>query len=355
MQDPSLSILRRKVGAGRAEPEFGMVSPAKALRLGVSKAAQDVLRTPMAVDGVDEERATLQSMAAMFPDRALNVLLHGPGDARGVLSLDQACLASVLQALTLGRFSDGPVQDRPPTSTDAMLTRRFVAVLLQAFGAALAGRPDAAWATGFGPRDRIDDLRRLPHLLADVSFRLFSITIDIGSGLRNGRICLALPADGNGVADTPQQDVDARADWSGRIERKVLDSPANLDVILGRVVLTLSDVAALRPDDVLTLPARCVGELSLETDAGEPVGFARLGQLDGSRAVCLTGLALQEPVTQMDSVGPEVRDKAMPPDGPAPEGRLSAVAVGPMTSVPASAVPQLTGVETPADREVPHA
>lgn len=292
MQESVHSVLRRKAGIGRPEPEYGMVSPAKALRLGISKAAQDVLRAPMAAGEIAESRVSLQTMAKVLPDGALCVLLHGPGNARGVVALDRNTVASMLQALTLGRFSEAPIPDRPSTSTDAMLARRFLAELLTVFAASLAGHSAAGWATGFTPRDRIDDLRGLPHLLRDVSYRMFAITVDIGAGLRSGQICVLLPTEGAaGTNGIPAPGLVEPPDWSGRMERMILDSPARLDAVLCRLRLTLSDVAAMQPGDTLRLPARVLYEISLEGASGEQAGTARIGQVDGARAVMLTGVS----------------------------------------------------------------
>lgn len=291
MRDSGPSVLQRKAGAGRAEPAFGVVSPARALRLALSKAAQDVLRAPLAALQIAETRMVLAEIATAVPEEAMAVLLHGPGPARGLVVLDGDVLAAVLQALTLGRISDQPPEARLPTATDAMLARRFLTVFLQALAAALAGHSAASWATGFTPRERVEDLRRLPHLLKDVAYRLMSLEVEIAGGLRQGRMWLLLPWDGTSEREDARVSLETEGpDWSAALEGLVMDSPAALDAVLFRVQMTLSEVAALRPGSLLAMPLRVLAEVSLEAGSGEQVAQARLGQVEGNRAVRLSAV-----------------------------------------------------------------
>ncbi len=60
-------VLRRMLGAERPTPEFGHVTPPKALGLAVSQAAQQVLSLPMSVRSVDEARVSVAAMGELIP------------------------------------------------------------------------------------------------------------------------------------------------------------------------------------------------------------------------------------------------------------------------------------------------
>lgn len=285
--------MQRKAGADRPEPDHGRVSPAGALRLAVSRAAQEVLKVPLRAGDVAETRLTLASMAEALPPSGLWVMLRGPGTAAGLVTLDTSLLSAVLQALTAGRVSGSGASDRAPTQTDAILARRFLTVLVETFAARLEGSPAARWAAGFQPRDRVSDPARLPHLMADAVYRGMSVGIDI-AGLRPGALGLILPhdppGDGRQVADIEAGPDPRVAEWQSALADKVMDSPVPIEAVLHRLELPLADLSRLRPDMLLPLPAQAITAVSLEGADGRRTGTGRLGRSEGHRAVKILAL-----------------------------------------------------------------
>jgi len=327
------TVLQRKAGAGRPAPDHGVVTAATALRLAVSKAGQDVLRTRLDAGEVGESRLTLGAMAAELPARGLHVLLRGSGGAAGLVALDASLLTAVLQAQTAGRVTDAPVAERAPTQTDAILARRFLAVLLDSFGARLAGRPAAIWAAGFQPRERVADAARLPHLLADTAYRALETEVDIAGGLRRGRLLVILPRAGAEEATLPPAPGEGappdttRTAWREALAGRVLDSPAALEAVLCRIEIPLSEIAGLAPDRVLPIPARALGEVALEAVDGRVAATGRLGQTKGSRAVKIlrAGSAAAQPAAADSEDEPQSAGGALalavPSAGHDPGGR----------------------------------
>lgn len=285
--------MQRKAGADRPEPDHGRVTPAGALRLAVSRAAQEVLKVPLRAGDVTEARLTLATITGVLPTSGLWVVLRGPGTAAGLVTLDASLLAAVLQALTAGRVSGSNVPDRAPTQTDAILARRFLTVLLESFAARLDGSAAARWAAGFQPRDRVPDAARLPHLMADAVYRGLTVGVDI-AGLRSGVLGLILPHDppGDGV---PAVEAEAGPDprvvaWQSALADKVMDSPVPIEAVLYRLELPLVELSRLRPDMLLPLPAQAIAAVSLEGADGRRTGTGRLGRSDGHRAVKIVAL-----------------------------------------------------------------
>jgi flagellar motor switch protein FliM len=286
MSDPVPSILKRMAGAGRQPPDHGVVSPYGAMRLALSRAAQDVVRAPLVGGHVTDLRITLRTMGDMLPVDGLWVLLQGRGRARGLICADASLLAALVQALTTGRISGAEVAERRPTQTDALLVRRVLTCVLETLALRLGGHPAEDWARGYQPRDRVTDPARLPHLLQDVVYRGLSMEVDIGDGLRAGQLLLILPQTENAseaaLSDSARRESEGRA-----AARALLAAPTEMEAVLCRLRMPLAEIGALQPGALLTIPRRALNEVTLQGLDGTPLARARLGQSRGFRAVRL--------------------------------------------------------------------
>ncbi|MCA8882603.1 MAG: FliM/FliN family flagellar motor switch protein [Rhodobacteraceae bacterium] len=284
MNDLSPSVLRRMAGAGRTEAAIGPMTLARAAGLAVSRAAQDVLRVPLALKEAEHTEIALDQIGDLVPEQALLVLLHGPGGARGVIALDASLLAAILQAQTTGRVTGSEVPPRNPTQTDAVLTRRFVSVFLDTLALRLEGQRLANWARAYTARDQVRDPKRLPHVLDDGVFGALRITVDIAQGVRLGQLVLFLPGRGAmGAADATASQ-EGRA-WEEAMASRVLDSQAEIEAVLMRMKLPLSKVSRLAVGDVLPFAPALLGRVRLESAGGQVIGAAKLGKSGGMRAV----------------------------------------------------------------------
>ncbi len=361
MNVPRLTALKRLAGADRAPPDYGLVSPAIALRLAISKAAQEVLKAPMAGGEVTESTRTLATLPDALPQRGLWVLLQGPGRARGVLTLDPSLLAAVLQARTTGKITGKTVAERLPTQTDAILTRRFLTVFLDALGERLAAHPAAAWLGQFQPRDRIAEAASLPHLLEDIAYRCLTLALDLGHGLRPGSLGLFVPEVEPEQPGAPKGAPGAMRDpgWEGALAAKVMSCPAELEAVLWRAELPLAEVSAWQPGSVLEIPAEALDSVTLMGSDGRPIGQGRLGQIRNRRAVRLkadglAGAAVpkglpEEDALALDAAAAEAAPAAGLPDlsgaeGDLPEFDLPAVGDGDLPEI---------GGDAPAEMDLP--
>src|SRR6056297_1833359 len=238
---PSLAnpALRRKLCSDRPAPAVGQVSPAQALRLSLSRAAQEALRLSVAAIRIEEARLTLAAIDDLIPDMALSVVIRGARGARGLVVLDQTAAAAAVEMQTCGRLSAQPPAPRAPTLTDAVLCSPFFNRMLAGFGAALAGHSAQDCAAGFVAGERLASVRLLPHVLADVVYRAFTMEVEIGGGQRRGSLLLILPWDmpaasaaaaaSSGAA--PAADAAATA-WSDDFTGRIMDSTADFEVVL---------------------------------------------------------------------------------------------------------------------------
>lgn len=322
MSDTGATALRRMIGMARRAPVHGSVRADDALRLAVSRAGQDAARVALAGGAVEGETAAVAGLGRLLPDGGLWVLLQGPQRLRGVVGLDPGMLSGLVQALTTGQVRSGDVGTRTATQTDALLLRRFLAVLLDTLARRLDGQPAGNWAVGFQPRDRIADAARLPHMLPDMSYRVLTCDVDMADGVRSGSLVLALPEQ-TPVAQSENPQMAERAAFAAALGRALADAPAELEAVLCRLMLPLDTVAGFEPDMVLKLPRHAVAEVVLQGCDGRPAAMARLGQSRGQRAVKLVSVPGLAPETGSEDPESDAPANAVSPNVPAVRPALS--------------------------------
>ena len=284
------NVLKRKAEAGRPRLSFSAMSPAKALRVGLAKAAQDQLRLALIVDKVSEDRLSLAEMLDLPEEQALLAVLNGPAEGLGLVALSPPVLAALVEMQTMGRVSHVDAPARRPTRTDATMAVAFIDQVMIELEMALAQEMDVIWAGGFRYASFLNDPRPLGLLLEDTAYRVFRIEVDLAMGAKRGTMLLALPAAGRG--NPPERrgaaEPDPGAAWAASMERTVMATPAQLQAVLHRITIPLSAVMALQVGDLVPLPMSGVEKLRIEGSGGQRLATGRLGQTRGYRAVKLS-------------------------------------------------------------------
>ena len=356
-EDTREPVLRRMTRSGRPPPEFGEVSPAKAMRHALAKAGQDLLGQVVTGSGLEELRVGLDTIAENLPAGALCVLLHGPRDSRGLVALDRTLVAAVTEALATGRVSSGPAPNRAPTRTDAFLCMRFLVTILTVFAARLVGHPSASWATGFVPEEPVADLRRLPVLMEDVPYRLLAMETDIGAGAKIGQVCFVLPWEPviteaePDVAEPEVADQMRKEAWARDLHKALMPAPVTLTAVLHRVTMTLEEIKNLQPGSAISIPRSSMQRVQLVDISGKTVVTGRLGKLDGARAVRVEGEAgAPAPMMTDDEDG-------LPGDGPTGDAEAAGFDLGTMDAqaegddLPDLPPLDMAGLDQPPDGE----
>jgi flagellar motor switch protein FliM len=292
-------ILQRKLAAAR--PAGPVADPDRALGQGLARMIRDRMGVMVAVEAVTRRSLSLAEVIEEIAEHALLHLVEVQGNSLGAIWLDGALRAGVIEMQTLGHVGRGDVVPRRPTRLDAALCEGFLSVAALALAPALAGgqaRGEVSLSSF------LDDLRPLPLILDDAPHELVTLQISVGEGqVRRGWISLALPARpapraAGDCPDRTAEDGGAEAreegSWSQRLQRGVLGACAELDAVLCRVSLPLSQVMALEPGVVLGLPGAALDGLDLVDAQGARVAGGKLGQARGNRAVRLTQLATAE-------------------------------------------------------------
>ncbi|HGG64770.1 MAG TPA: FliM/FliN family flagellar motor switch protein, partial [Rhodobacteraceae bacterium] len=321
-----LSTLQRKAGAGRGDDAPGM-TPAKALRLALSKAAQDELLLALRVQGVAESRVNQPGLLGALSDDLLLLLLEGPQGGLGVAALDIQALAALIEVQTMGQVLKSPATQRQATATDSAMCAPLLDRVLQEFEGHLAGSSAERWATGFRFGERVENTRLLGLRIDEADYRLFRISLDMADGAKKGELLLALPAEGCVQRKTG---ADGGQSWARMLQKAVHVSHAELLGVLHRTQMPLAAVTAFKIGDLLPVPQSAIGEVLLEGADGRAVGVARLGQQNGYRALRIrdgtidgaaTGTSASEGMANItpDTPPDEPADLLLPNDDLAPE------------------------------------
>ncbi|TNF20710.1 MAG: flagellar motor switch protein FliM [Rhodobacteraceae bacterium] len=277
------NLLRDLASAARREQETRVMSPARALRLGLARAAAQVLDLPLQVTGLKLTEVSLDALAGVLPDDMLLALLDGPDGARGAVGLDPAVVAALIEVQTMGAVGTQPVSDRRLTPTDAAMVAPWLDAALERVDVALdreapVGGKDPGWLVGYRFGAMAEEPRALALALDSADFHMVRLTVDVALGRRTGEMLLLLPA-----AKPPEA--------PGKQARPVpqetfLSVPAELRVIAARLHLPLDRAGALKPGEILPLDG-LLGAAELRAVDGTLAGVARLGRLGDHWAVRL--------------------------------------------------------------------
>jgi flagellar motor switch protein FliM len=342
-EDRPTPVLQRKAAAGRTRGAENGMPATKALGLGLSKAAQDMMAMELRVTENAQSRQSLAELLETLPEGALLLLLEGPGDALGLVALDAGALTALIEMRTMGRLGKGDPPQRRPTRTDAAVTADFVERALTEFETLLAEEMDIIWAGGFRYASFLEDARPLGLILEDTVYRVFCATLSMGAaGARQGRMVLALPAKGYGpgpktaegaAADAAMSpavgSAAAAAAWATALDAAVGPAPTALDAVLLRLTLPLSAVMALRAGSAVPVPRAALDQIVLEGTPGHRLATGKLGQSRGFRAVRLVSVGAERTPEPTD----EVEHASLPPPPRTEaEARLSDLAPVPLAT-----------------------
>lgn len=281
-----LSTLQRKAGSGRAQTDGAGMSPAKAFRLAVSKAAQVELGLAVQLQSFKEEHLTQPQLLETLDEDALLLMLEGPEGGMGVAVLDIQTISALIEVQTLGVVIASEAEKRNPTRTDSAMCEAILDRILQAFEGHLANDAAAGWATGYRFAKPIANARLLGLALADVPYRMFHLTLNMADGAKTGLLQIGLPADG---PRSSQVAAGGESSWSQTLETVVGASHVEILAVLHRPQMALAQVQALQVGDIIKVPKAAISDITMEGTDGVIVGTARLGQQNGHRALRLKG------------------------------------------------------------------
>ena len=284
------SVIHRKARAARDGSDARAMSPAKALRLAVARAADTLLDLALTVATVEQRRVSLAQVAETVADEGLILLLDGAGGARGALALDAQMMAALIEVQTTGKVRSGAASARRATRTDAAMVAPLVDAVLDGVDSEMLAEVEGYVPRGFRFGDRVEDRRALGLLLDAPDYDVFRVTADLGPGVRTGRLDLLVPAR-RPLATKTGPRTDAGGPARALMSDVALGAPVVLDAVMARITLPLREACALSRGQVLALTPESLGAIQVTGAGAHLVAEARLGQLNGWRALRLVSSA----------------------------------------------------------------
>jgi flagellar motor switch protein FliM len=286
------TLLRRMTRSHDVGVAENPLTSSRAVRLALTKAANDTVGLVLTVSSVAEDVSTLDPMLDGLPDGLMLVGLYRQDRLVGMIALDMQLRAAVLEMETMGALSPQPVDDRAPTRTDKMMCGPLIAGFLDAFPQAVRGTDFDGWGDHIVHEDQIADTRTAGLLLDDCPYRVVQMNVQLGSADRQGLLLMVLPLVEE-LQDAPLP-TEIATDWDVDFPKAVQDAPAAMTALLHRFSLTLATARALQVGTVLPLPGCSVSSVRLVAPDGHEVAQARLGQSGGMRAVRLQAAPLPD-------------------------------------------------------------
>ncbi len=272
------------------------------LGLSTSTSASRRLDPSEAFTGLDSNALCLiVDPPGMAPEE---VAAHSPdvlAALTGLIVLSPALTDSLVEVQTIGRV-DGPVRPaRRPTRIDAALTQPFARALLEQIDRLTPPDSPDPRAGGLRNGSFVAGPDSLTLILTAARYLRVDLDLKLGDGARTASLALILP-----ISDVPPpaagDDIDPQARWKAAMRAQALASPVLLQAVLPPMRLPLKRLLSLRVGDVIDLPPHALADIALHGGASGitmrgrkriPRGTAmaaRLGQLNGMRAVKISGL-----------------------------------------------------------------
>lgn len=279
---PRHTAFARMVTSPVAQGEEELVTPTRALRIALGRAAEGAADLDITPLGAALEEVSLSDLVARVADDWLFLCLEGETGA-GIAALDSALFLAVVEMQTRGGLSQSEPEYRAPTAADAALAEPLVAAFLDEFSQLARGSNLESWPGPSTINGRLADRRALGLALPECQFRLASVSCWLGVGERQGSFLMAFPA------TKPDHPGDTRArraaQWEASLAEGVLAADLSIDATLHRLRLPLSVIEGFSDGQILALPGVRVTGVQLRTAEGAPVGLGRLGQSGGMRAI----------------------------------------------------------------------
>ena len=286
-QGPLMQMAARRKQAAQADAS----AVEAALRVAFGRMARELPGFSASASAVALRPASLAEIVDLAEAGMFLAMLDGQEEQLGLAMLCPTLMGALLEVTTTGQLWEGdaaPETPRKPTPTDAVLIAPVVDALLGQIAERLEGRAECELFAGFGYGSFLDDPRPLGLVLEDIPYRLVQFDLGIGAAGRQGQCWLFLPERAVAKRAAGTQRPEPAPDWPERLEAAVQGSAVQLDAVLYRMRMPLSDLGQLSQGDVLCLPDSALEALRLETLDGQALARARLGQTHGHRAVRLT-------------------------------------------------------------------
>lgn len=244
-------------------------------------------RLPIELEVIDVQQLTWSNAFKLLPDASVHCMIEtAPHEARLLWSTELPLMLASLEGLTGGDAAD-TVKDRELTDIDLLLVRRLVRTLVETLSGIWFDQAEVtlslAEVTTLAERVQVAAGSE-PTLALTMEARLHKVSSTCALLIPYAAIAPAATAFSQRDEEVVQRDARSMAAVREGLER--VDITLRAEV--ADTVLTLEQVLALRPGDVVELDGSPGGEVVLFADR-TPVHRAKAGRHERHRAVQILG------------------------------------------------------------------
>ena len=340
------SVLRRKATAAKEVWQARAMSPAKALRLSIARAAEDLWELAVAASGIELSEDRLEALIDAMPDEGMILLLDGPDGVIGAAHLPFPIVAGLIEAQTIGQLAKTTPDARAVTRTDAAMVAPLIDGMMERFDALLDEGGIAPWARGYRFGTMMDSARMLSLALKAAEFHVIRFTLDLAA-MREGEAMLMLPK----VEHPTGGGIEAAGGGSAAasLEGQVLQAPTELRAVLHRLSMPLSAISSLAVGEVLSIPKEALAKTEIEVGTETVIGTTKLGQMNGMRALRMQLPGQPDAAPAAEPAAPPALDFAAP-EPAVPEPAVAEPAMAEMPALePAPMAMDLSGMDEESD------
>ena len=286
LDDAQPTVMQRKAGAMRGQFSSPVMSPGRAWHLSMPKVADKRLGLEASVLSFHDSREVPEELLSEVPKSTLLLRLTDGLDRLGLALLDAQLLAALIEVQTIGLVNSSPPSKRRPTPTDAAISAGIFDAWATAFDeeVSVMSRPPP-WA-GARAAGSLPDARSALMILPPQELHVARISLDLGGRARQGQLAIAMPPISASQSRSPGGSL-SKKPFGTELRPIIYDSPAALEAVLYRPRLPYEKVERFSPGDVVQIPVEALTQVALEASDGKIVARARLGQVEGTRAVRL--------------------------------------------------------------------
>lgn len=243
-------------------------------------------RLPVEFEIIDVQQLTWANAFGMLPDQSVHTTIAvSPHDARMLLSAERPLLCTALEGL-LGGNAEEPVPERDLSDLDLILVRRFMGTLVELMSSAWFDLAEVKLSP-----ERIDTQAETvqvapgsePTLALTMEARLHRVSATVALLVPYAAIAPVGAAFSRRDEDDRTHDASSVEALRAGLER--VDVTVRAEV--ASTTLSIEDILALKPGDVVTLDGRVGEDVTLWADR-VPVHAGRAGRHQGRRAIQLT-------------------------------------------------------------------
>ncbi len=278
-----MSVKERMIrSVHKAEAKGDLVSPERAIRLGVSRAFEDELGWRIGVIGVGLVQSSFEETLAQFNPDCLTLELKSE-NVVGFIAVDGDTRSAIIEVLTCHSALPRRANNRLVTKVDAALVAPILEKVLANAAVYALGTEIEGWLTGTTLGNLVHHVGHLEARLQPLEYRTVQVSLDFGVGERQGQLFFALLVPQRREVEAAPED---GGELGKQLSSRIRQTSITLEAILHRFNRTGDQISAFSEGDEIVLDGADLARVGIFAASMErAIGNARLGQINGMKAI----------------------------------------------------------------------